>query len=102
MTDAKLREKADALIAFTQQGPSFIAWVEAVTDAIAPEPENAATTADRIAAVRSQAAQGRKVRELLSQLRYALDNDHSALVWSFEEAIEAAEDEVEGNGEGRG
>lgn len=53
MSDTKLREKADALIAFTQQGPRFIAWVEAVTDSIAPEPEKVAkveTMADRIAA----------------------------------------------------
>lgn len=50
MSDTKLREKADALIAFTLQGPRFIAWVQAVTDALAPAPEKAATTADRIAA----------------------------------------------------
>ena len=53
MSDTKLREKADALIAFTQQGPRFIAWVEAVTDSIAPAPEKVAkveTMADRIAA----------------------------------------------------
>ena len=53
MSDTKLREKADALIAFTQLGPRFIAWVEAVTDALAPAPEKAAkveTMADRIAA----------------------------------------------------
>ena len=42
MSDTKLREKADALIAFTQLGPRFIAWVEAVTDALAPEPEKVA------------------------------------------------------------
>lgn len=42
MSDTKLREKADALIAFTQLGPRFIAWVEAVTDALAPAPEKAA------------------------------------------------------------
>ena len=51
MSDKKLREKADALIAFTQQGPRFIAWVEAVTDALAPEKvAKVETTADRIAA----------------------------------------------------
>jgi len=42
MSDTKLREKADALIAFTQQGPRFIAWVQAVTDTLAPAPEKAA------------------------------------------------------------
>ena len=42
MSDTKLREKADALIAFTQQGPRFIAWVKAVTDALAPAPEKVA------------------------------------------------------------
>ena len=42
MSDTKLREKADALIAFTQLGPRFIAWVEAVTDALAPAPEKVA------------------------------------------------------------
>ena len=42
MSDTKLREKADALIAFTQLGPRFIAWVQAVTDALAPAPEKAA------------------------------------------------------------
>jgi hypothetical protein len=41
MSDTKLREKADALIAFTQQGPRFIAWVQAVTDALAPATEKA-------------------------------------------------------------
>ena len=42
MTDTKLREKAAALIAFTQLGPRFIEWVQAVTEALAPAPEKVA------------------------------------------------------------
>jgi hypothetical protein len=47
MSDTKLRPedlraKAEALIAFTREGPLFIAWVQAVTDTLAPAPEKAA------------------------------------------------------------
>ena len=31
-----LREKAEALVTFTREGPLFIAWVQAVTDALEP------------------------------------------------------------------
>lgn len=93
MTDTKLREKAAALIAFTQLGPRFIEWVQAVTEALAPAPEKAAEVEcpncgqqiayehlhrdswmDRAGYVqtryvcqRQQPAQGRKVREFIDR-----------------------------------
>ena len=43
-----LRAKAEALIAFTRGGPLFIAWVQAVTDTLAPAPEKVAKAASGI------------------------------------------------------